>query len=387
MRMRRNPGVCELGPIRPPSEAASLLIRASRNCPWNKCLFCPVYKHEKFAKRDEAEVIREVDLLGDSAETVRKRLGASEAGSLSDESFLVVARDPGATYEERRAALWMHRGGRHIFLQDADSLIRPAHRTEEILRRIQVRFPKVDRVTTYARSRTLAAKTLSQLKSLRAAGLTRIHVGLESGADAVLSLVMKGCRAQDHIIGIRRALEAGFEVCCYVMPGLGGRELSSVHAEETARVLRELDPHHIRLRTLFLTEEIPLFNKVASGEMTLLEEDEVAGEIRTLLRGLRGARGRVVSDHDHNLLMNVEGHLTEDADRLEAETTRFLDLPRSVREAFIVARRSGRLRSLDAFLEDKTVEREIRPLVEQLRTAGNGSLLAGMRELFTPRLF
>ena len=34
----------EQGPILPPSEAESLLIRLTRNCPWNKCLFCPVYK-------------------------------------------------------------------------------------------------------------------------------------------------------------------------------------------------------------------------------------------------------------------------------------------------------------------------------------------------------
>ena len=32
----------EQGPIRPPSEAKSLLLRFTRNCPWNKCKFCPV---------------------------------------------------------------------------------------------------------------------------------------------------------------------------------------------------------------------------------------------------------------------------------------------------------------------------------------------------------
>jgi radical SAM superfamily enzyme YgiQ (UPF0313 family) len=33
----------EQGPIRPPSEATSLLVRVVRNCPWNRCAFCPVY--------------------------------------------------------------------------------------------------------------------------------------------------------------------------------------------------------------------------------------------------------------------------------------------------------------------------------------------------------
>ena len=364
------------------------MIRVTRNCPWNKCLFCPVYKDVKFEKRDEEAILKEIDLLADAAARVRAKTGlVTDASELSDESFLSVARDPAATYEERRAALWMHRGGRHVFLQDADSLIRPAHRIEKIILRIRERFPTADRITTYARSRTLAAKTPAQLKSLRAAGLSRIHVGLESGADSVLSLVQKGCRASDHIEGIGRAVAAGFEVCCYIMPGLGGRELSAEHAEETARVLRIVDPHHVRLRTMFLTKDIPLFEKVESGELTLLEEDEVIAEIRALVSRLRGARGRVVSDHDHNLLMNIEGHLTDDADLIDTRLAQFLDLPRDLRDGFIVARRFGHLRSLEAFLANDALQQEMAPVVESLRQEGDGSLRTGLERRITPRLF
>ena len=39
------PSYYELGPIRPPSEAHSLLIRVTRNCPWNRCTFCSTYKN------------------------------------------------------------------------------------------------------------------------------------------------------------------------------------------------------------------------------------------------------------------------------------------------------------------------------------------------------
>jgi hypothetical protein len=203
----------------------------------------------------------------------------------------------------------------------------------------------------------------------------------------VLAMVSKGCRAVHQVQGITRAREAGFEVCCYVMPGLGGRELTEAHARETARVLREIDPAHVRLRTTFLTEGIPLYERVVRGDMSLLEEDEVVEEIRSLVRGLRGVNGRVVSDHDHNLLMDIEGHLTTDADLLEGKLTRFLQLPRETRDSFIAARRAGHLRSLDAFLADPGHRTRFLPLALELRDLGGGSLLTGMLQRFSPRLF
>ena len=53
----------EQGPIRPPSEAGSLLVRVSRNCPWNRCAFCPVYKGTKFSLRGVEEVLADLDAM------------------------------------------------------------------------------------------------------------------------------------------------------------------------------------------------------------------------------------------------------------------------------------------------------------------------------------
>jgi radical SAM superfamily enzyme YgiQ (UPF0313 family) len=372
----------ELGPIRPPSEATSLLLRVTRNCPWNDCAFCAVYKGEKFGRREVDEILADVDALAEAAGRVRSRIGAGAGAVIVPAAALAIARDPAATEDERRVALWLARGGEHVFLQDADSLVLPADRIVPVLERLKERFPSVSRVTTYARSRTLAARSPEHLARLRAAGLTRIHVGVESGSDEVLELIRKGCRAQHHAEGCRRAIAAGFEVCCYVMPGLGGRALSAVHASETARVLCEIDPHHVRLRTLWIDPGSPLAEMRRDGRFEMLEEHEVVAEIRDLLRGLRGASGAVISDHDRNLLADVEGRLTADADALEAVTARFLELPPEIRDAFVVARRAGYFLSVDAFLATPGAAAEFAPLAAQLTSLGDGSLVRGMERGF-----
>jgi len=62
----------EQGPIRPPSEARSLLIRATRNCPWNHCEFCPVYKGSKFSLRTVEEVKADIETIKEMVDMVRE---------------------------------------------------------------------------------------------------------------------------------------------------------------------------------------------------------------------------------------------------------------------------------------------------------------------------
>jgi hypothetical protein len=298
-----------------------------------------------------------------------------------------ILHSPAATYEEQRIAMWMHTGCKHVFLQDADSLAIPSHRVATILRHLYLRFPSINRVTTYARTRTLCAKTPEQMTELRAAGLTRIHVGLESGADEVLELANKGLKAEHHIKGCRLAIDAGFEVCCYVMPGLGGKKLTDAHAQRTAEVLKEINPQHVRLRTTWLTDDMPMHRLIETGEMVLLEEEEVVAEIQKMLRGLRGARSRVVSDHEFNLLMEIVGNVTEDADRLDAICQKFLDLPQDLRDGFVAARRSGYFRLLGVFLAQPEETRAgFIALARRLKDLGGGSLLKGMMQELSPRL-
>ena len=88
---------------------------------------------------------------------------------------------------------WMASGMKSVFLQDANSLIIKPADLVDILNHLKARFPWVERITSYARSHTVARIKDEDLKAIREAGLNRIHIGLESGSDEVLKVMKKGC--------------------------------------------------------------------------------------------------------------------------------------------------------------------------------------------------
>jgi len=319
----------EQGPIRPPSEAGSLLVRVSRNCPWNRCAFCSIYKGKRFSLRPVADVLADLDAL-------REEVGTTP---------------------------------RTVFLQDANPLLTRTADLVAILDGIRQRFHGVTRITAYARSHTLARRPVEELARLRQAGLDRLHVGMESGCDAVLTLVGKGTTRAEQIEGGRRAKAAGFELSEYVMPGLGGRELSAGHAEDTASALAAIQPDFIRLRTIALVPRTELFQLWQEGRFTPLTEVELLQEIRRFLGGLTAVSARLESDHILNLLMEIRGDLPADLPQMLGLCDRILELPEPTRNRFILARRMGYRVDLHDLAQTALAD-ELDSLLEQSRARG-----------------
>jgi hypothetical protein len=338
----------EQGPIRPPSEAHSLLVRVVRNCAWNRCAFCPVYKGSRPSPRPAADVIADIDAMAAAAEAIREESWRCGAAGDPLAGYRAAVRrgvvPPGAA----QVALFLAGERASAFLQDADPLAVPPAKLAAIVRHVHGRFPGLSRVTTYARASTLARRSVDDLRAIADAGLGRVHVGLESGADAVLARVAKGCTAAQQIDAGRRALAAGFELCFYVMPGLGGRDLSAEHVRGTAEVLRAVAaaaaperPLVVRLRTTATVPGTPLAAEEEAGRFVLPDDAELAREIRGLLDALGDARLELVSDHSLNLLPELEGSLPADRDRLLGIVDAFLSLPPAERAEFAFGRRLG----------------------------------------------
>ena len=330
----------EQGPIRPPSEARSLLVRVIRNCTWNRCTFCPVYKGAKSSLRPVEDVLADVDAMAEAAELLRERgTAAIREGLVPSEAYQV--------------ALFLGDEARTCFLQDADPCAVKPEKLAAVIRRVRERFPTVDRVTTYGRASTLARRAPEDLALLRDAGLSRVHLGLESGADEVLMAIDKGCTSGDLIGAGSKVLQAGLELCFYLMPGLGGRADAAVHVAGSARVIREVaqaapadNPLVVRLRTAAVVPSTPLGARAAAGDFVLPDDVEVARELRDLLEQVGDARVELHSDHMLNLLQELEGSLPRDRERLIALLDDYLSWPRDDQAAFAVGVRLGVFRRL-----------------------------------------
>ena len=267
---------------------------------------------------------------------------------------LLCAEGAYAADSIRSVAAWLYYGGESVFLQDANSIVMKTGDLVEVLSCIKSTFPSVQQITSYCRSKTAAGKSVTDLKMLYDAGLTRIHVGLESGYDPLLRFMNKGVTAAEHVEGGRKIKAAGFSLCTYVMPGLGGSRWSKEHAEETAMVINRINPDFVRLRTLHVAEGSALFAMMRDGSFKPLGDEEIVMEIRRFFEHLEGIETNVVSDHILNLLEELEGKLPQDKHRLLATIDRFFGLSPEQRLVFRVGRRKGIYRKLDDLADRQT---------------------------------
>jgi radical SAM superfamily enzyme YgiQ (UPF0313 family) len=281
-------------PFRPPSEAESLLVRVTRGCPWNRCTFCSMYKSTKFETRILEEIRDDIhlarDLYGDRIETV--------------------------------------------FLGDSDSLVIKAEKLIKVLNWLRSSFPHLKRVTSYARAKTLVRRSAEDLKRIHEAGLTRLHVGLETGDRELLREIEKGATPEEMIEAGRKAKDAGFEYSLYVLLGIGGEERSEQHARGTVEVLNAVDPNFIRVRTFIPQPNSPLYEAMAEGLFKSPTPGTILRETKWLLEGLQ-VTSQFLSDHVSNLLP-LHGKLPEEKVRMLQmieETLRSLTEDACVREA------------------------------------------------------
>jgi radical SAM superfamily enzyme YgiQ (UPF0313 family) len=316
----------ELGPIRPVDERESLLIRTTRGCPWNKCAFCVNYQGMKFSIR----------LLEDIKQDI---LAAAE----------------------------YHRGHpfRTCFLQDGDSFIMKTPVLLEILAFLKAHFPTLERVSSYGRAQTMIRKSPQEIQEICDAGLNQIYCGMESGSDAVLKQINKGCTVADIIRSAQMAKQAGMKISEFIILGLGGQRLWQEHATATAQALNRIDPDFIRVLTIGVKHGSGLEKQLQNGEYQLQTEKNLIEEQRLLIQNLEGISSYYANHHGVDLLMEARGQLPQDKPKLLAIMDRYLNLPEADLIVYTLGKRLGYYQKLDDLLDvpgRKVVEGKLQEL-------------------------
>ncbi|MBU0497665.1 MAG: B12-binding domain-containing radical SAM protein [Candidatus Thermoplasmatota archaeon] len=269
-------GLRYTGPIyRPPSEAHSLLVQATIGCPWNKCTFCMIYKKGPPFRIRPVKDIKE-DLLW----------------------------------------AYNHYGPdiQTIFFPSGNTIIMKTQDFVDILHYTKHLFPHLQRITIYGSAQYIAQKTVDDLKKLADAGLSRIHVGLESGSDTILAHVKKGSTAALQTTAGCHIKQAGIELSEYILLGLGGKQYSTKHIKETTKVLNNINPDFIRIRTLLPKINTPFLEEIQKGTFTLLSPHEILQETYTLIKELQ-VTSYIISDHYTNYIQ-VQGTLPQDRETM-----------------------------------------------------------------------
>ncbi|MBN2403645.1 MAG: radical SAM protein [Spirochaetes bacterium] len=347
----------ETGPIRPPSEAESLLLRLTRNCTWNKCAFCHIYKGKPFSRRTVEEIKTEIDTIKHISDDLKKISDELGRKGTIDRNVVMNAIDKNISLQDEyyRIGSWLSSGANTVFLQDANSLAMKTGDVIAVLKYLKEKFPSINRITTYARSKTISKKTLEELKDLRSAGLTRLHVGMESGSDKVLKMMDKGVSSEEHIAGGEKAMAAGFDLSVYFMPGLGGKELSEEHAMESARVINAINPTFIRIRTTVPVPDTTLYMMMSEKKWTPMSDEEKVRELRLLIENFDGITSTFLSDHILNLLEDLGGDLPHGKKDMLMLIDQFLNMDKGDKENFIIGRRLGHFRYLSDYKRDKNI--------------------------------
>jgi len=256
---------------RPPSEADSYILQATIGCSWNKCTYCDMYRDKQYRERSLTEVLDDV------------------------------------------AAVGHHFGDRvqKVFVADGDALGLPLASWLPLLAACRAAFPRLRRVSCYATAPNVLQKTAAELAALRAAGLSLLYVGPESGDDETLRRIGKGSTAEDHVAAARAAHEAGMKLSVIFLLGAGGTDRSEAHARASAALATAMDPRFLSALTLTVIPGTPIARAEERGRFELPDVPGMLRELRTLVAEANPGDAVFRTNHASNWL-SLEGRLPRD---------------------------------------------------------------------------
>lgn len=173
-----------------------------------------------------------------------------------------------------------------VFLVGSNTFALPAAKLLEYLRIIAHYLPQHGRLSMFSRVDAIAAKSDSDLRALKDAGLTQLYVGTESGNDDALKLMNKGHTVEEAVRELKRLENAGIAYIAFYILGMGGKGNGMKCARDTAAMFNQLHPRRITTTGMTVTEGTGAARLRESGEFTDAPEREKIEELREFLVNL-----------------------------------------------------------------------------------------------------
>ncbi|HEX7033437.1 MAG TPA: radical SAM protein [Nitrososphaera sp.] len=280
---------------RPPSEANSVIFQVTLGCSFNKCSFCNMYRTKEYAERPWDEIKAEIDM-------------ASE----------------------------FYPDTRRVFLADGDALNLSKERMIQILEYLYSKFPALERVSCYAMPMNILKRKEDELKEMRAAGLSMLYIGIESGSDIVLRKVTKGATYKTIVEACQKAKRSGYVISCMVILGLGGKTYTKEHIAETARILSETAPNYVGVLTLHLEEGIYDEFMTKFGEPFVpLDDGDVLDELDRLVSNFNPKTPVVFRANHASNVYSIGGTIPQDREKVLALIKSLKSHPEMLKPKFL----------------------------------------------------
>ncbi len=248
--------------IRPPSEANSFLLPVTIGCSNNTCTFCGTYFGVKFRIRNLEDIKKQIDAVAQS----------------------------------------YSRSVMRVFLENGDALISPQPVLVEVLRYLNQKFPRLERVGTYASPKSALVKSVAELKELNKLGLKIAYLGVETGDEELLKKIKKGANYDQIVEAGRKLKKAGITTSATVILGLAGVKDSEKHAVNTGRILSDIDPDFAGALTLMLVPGTPLHNDWKEGKFSLISPFQSLVELKLIVENSNFTNCFFTANHASNYL-------------------------------------------------------------------------------------
>ena len=258
----------------PMAEAYTVQIPVTVSCSYGKCLYCDLNQGMKFRELELSEIEENIKKLRYIYDKPMKK-------------FLLAGGNP--------------------FVLKPEKLLK-------ISDLIRAEFPECEYISAFSRADDITKKNLTELKNLHAAGFDRLCIGIESGSDEVLKFQNKGVTRSENLKAMNMLDEAGIKYSTYIMLGLGGRDMSENHIDETASLLNSANPFELTIVTLVLFKGAKLIEKVRNHEFNRLPPFEALKEGKKLLERLEIS---TIWDATHKTnIFPVKGKIPEHKEKL-----------------------------------------------------------------------